>query len=65
MTVIFPGGEFLEFIYNRNKNNSLAGNIPVIKKVPLRFFLLSGGPFAQICAFVFARVHDAGSPGVG
>ena len=32
MTVIFPGGEFLELILNRNKNNSLAGNIPVIKR---------------------------------
>ena len=34
------------------------------KKFPLFFFLLSGGPFAQICAFVFVRVHNAGSPGV-
>ena len=31
MTVIFPGGDFLEFILNCNKNKFLAGNIPVIK----------------------------------
>ena len=31
MTVIFPGGDFLEFIKHCNKNKFLAGNIPVIK----------------------------------
>ena len=30
----------------------LAGGVPVMKKSPLFFFLLSGGPSAQICAFV-------------
>ena len=31
MTVIFPGGDFLEFISKTVKNKFLAGNIPVIK----------------------------------
>ena len=39
MTVIFPGGDFLEFILNRNKNKFLAGNIPVIKSSLFRFFV--------------------------
>ena len=37
MTVISPGGDFLELILNWYKNKFLAGNIPVIKS-PL-FFL--------------------------
>ena len=38
MTVIFPGGEFLEFIFKTViKNKFLAGNIPVIKRSLLHF----------------------------
>ena len=31
----------------------------------VRWVARSVVPFARICAFVFARVHNAGSPGVG
>ena len=38
MTVIFPGGDFFDFILKTViKNNSLAGNIPVIKSFLFSF----------------------------
>ena len=56
MTVISPGVDFSEFIENVTQKNSLVKNIPVFT-IPSNFSTFSGNLFAQICAFVFVRVH--------
>ena len=61
MTVIFPGGEFLEFIKTVIKNKFLAGNIPVIKS-SLLFFLCVGREREPIAVHLpCARSHSNAS----
>ena len=59
---------FFELIKTVMGINSFAG-IFLKKITDVVFFIKrharSVVPFSRICAFVFARVHNAGSPGVG
>ena len=54
MTVISPGGDFLELILNCNKNKFLAGNIPVIKSSLFRVVVVEerGGEDGRIVTCV-------------